>query len=106
MSELMEAIVIVCETNFEWKAEVFGSKGDIYIVEWGPAPSGTRLFGYSCTCKAFEYGGGKYCKHILRVIRNGKRCAWNEEMNPDIKKSGDGKCPLCGGPTRMEGVGV
>lgn len=64
---------------------------------------------WSCTCKAYEVGKGKYCKHINSVIASGVRCGWSQFMGggdamPDAH--GVYHCPKCHGPVSSMGYGV
>lgn len=87
-----------CKSNESWSRKVKGSKGATYTVVYGRMPRGADYeYGYSCDCKAFEFGGGKPCRHIKEV--QGERCTWNFEacMGSSAERPADGKCPQCGG---------
>lgn len=56
----------------EFCADVVGSTGNRYTVR--QSESG----GYTCTCKAYEFGRGRECKHIRLVkgeVQKGGQCA-------------------------------
>ena len=89
----------VCACNQHWVKEVRGSKGNFYTVQWAHRPDGPSQYDYTCTCKAYEFGGGKHCKHIRAV--DPQRCDWTErydggEVTRD--ESDEPRCPKCGGP--------
>jgi hypothetical protein len=107
MPDLTIEVAYTCCTNTHWETEVIGSKGDPYRVSYGPTPGGPYQYGWSCECKAFQYGGGEPCKHIRQV--KDERCGWNEEMDPGCSPDGgaDGPmCPRCGGPVDYMRVAV
>ena len=101
-----------CGTNTHWTTTVSGSKaGTSYTVTWGfqPYPSPVQ-YDWTCTCQAFQFGGGKPCKHIKQVKASGARCGWNGELEPTATCAHDAQgnpcCPDCGGPVESIRVGV
>jgi hypothetical protein len=91
-----------CETAENWSFGVISSDTDkTYIVRWDShSHLNTKKYthDYSCTCKAYIFGGGKYCKHIHAVIKNKDHCNWMQML--DGGKPIDGKCPRCGKEAR------
>ena len=79
-----------CESATQHVADVEGSAGRMYRVWFDRTPKGPYQYGWSCECKAFEFGGGKPCKHIATVKAN--YCGWRG-MPSQLK---DGACPSCG----------
>lgn len=57
---------------------------------------------FSCNCPAYQYGKGKYCKHIEQV--KDQHCGWHQQT--DGGELIDGKCPWCGGEVVDIMVGV
>lgn len=113
--DLTTVTVLTCKSNIKFKTTIVGSKGAEYDVEWRKnsnlevstefrAPR--SWYGWRCECKAFEFGGGKHCKHIFAVIKSGDRCAWNEELDPGALSNEGVACPKCGGPIESIQVGV
>lgn len=106
-------VFLMCTSNEAWSAEVAGSKGDRYTVSFGELSWTEKNrqgcdYGWSCTCRAFQYRGT--CKHIARA--KPFRCGYHEqwgtgtpapEEDPSIKvltkstPSSLGACPCCGG---------
>lgn len=80
-----------CQTVEHFRAEVQGSK--TYIVSYGTQKEGND---WSCTCDAFKYGKGKYCKHIEQV--KDKWCGWMQYIHggKPVEKDGEYFCPKCG----------
>jgi hypothetical protein len=104
MPELSIVYAKWCETNECWQIEVKGRTG-IYTVKYGSI-GGTGYHDYTCTCPAYQYNKGKYCKHIEEV--KDKRCAWNDGiiMGSFEEEPKDGKCPKCGADLLTVKVGV
>lgn len=86
-----------CASNLSWEIRVQGNGGN-YIVryskDWHKNPS--SMFDYSCTCKAYKFGKGAYCKHIKAAMK--LRCGWDSrfDFEPEVKLQGDWFCPRCG----------
>lgn len=91
----------VCKSALYFEREVEGT-GTTYTVLFTRTPQGPYAYGWRCTCKAFQYGKGKPCKHIERV--KAERCGWHQEH--DGGEPVDGKCPKCGGNVTTVQVGV
>ena len=107
MTDLTIHTARVCASNFFWMRPVAGSNDQSYCVTFGPAGPHSRYQNdYACTCPAYKFGKGKYCKHILAV--KGERCAWGEEAfcGSFTEANPDGTCPMCGGETKVIQVGV
>jgi len=102
MPDLSIITQYACETAFEWRTRVTGSKGDIHIVEWGRTRHGNCLYGWSCSCKGFQYH--HTCKHVREVEASGKRCGWSQEAHGGSPINGH--CPKCGCKVRGYLVGV
>ena len=99
----------VCATNTYWEHEVKSSRGgEVYTVKFEHRPWPHEVqYDYTCTCKAFTFGKGKYCKHIDQVKH--LRCGWNGELEPTAEapaKDGHHICPDCDGPVEAVKVGV
>lgn len=90
-----------CQTAEEFKIEVQGSK--TYIVYFGLAKEGHD---WSCTCEAFKYGKGKYCKHIEQV--KDKRCGWMQYVDggEPVHKDNEYLCPKCGNKAKARSWAV
>jgi hypothetical protein len=104
-----------CESNLFWTRKISSSAGDkTYDVTWrrNLDPSREYSYGWHCSCPAFQYGRGKYCKHILSVDTSGQRCGWNAELEPTLSPARSDsdpdypECPSCGGDIRTIPVGV
>lgn len=100
-----------CETAESWETTVKGSKGAEYIVRWSNwahKNQGDVQYDYSCTCRAYEFGGGAHCKHIKDVIATGDHCNWMEytDGGDAIEKDGGHRCPECGSGVKSMGWGV
>lgn len=110
MPDLTRMSAWTCCTNTWWSHVVPGSKtGTSYTVSFGPAQHGHVQYDYACTCKAYEFGGGKYCKHIEAVKNLNLRCGWNAELEPTaqvLTRDGEHKCPHCGGDVESIKVAV
>lgn len=81
-----------CPSEIFWEIEVKGSQ--TYLVRWGETGHKTRevSHNYSCTCPAYKYGDGSYCKHIKQV--KGLRCHYNELVDGPVGPNNT--CPKCG----------
>jgi hypothetical protein len=88
-----------CATAREWETRI----GE-YTVKWGFKPYGAVEFDYSCDCKGYRYGKGKYCKHIHQAIGLALHCNWTQFV--DGGEPVDNKCPKCGGPIESALWGV
>lgn len=85
----------MCSSNQHWERIVPGSKGAQHTVRFEQLPpTAPYEYGFTCTCHAFKFGGGKECKHIKSV--KDQWCGWHGQF--DAGKVVDGKCPKCGGP--------
>lgn len=93
-----------CNSNYSFRRNVPGSHANMYNVTWEPTPNGDVQYGWHCDCKAFEYGGGKLCKHILQV--KDERCGWNAELDTTAQADASDMCPECGFETSVERVVV
>ena len=110
MPDLTRMFAWTCCTNTSWDIEIPGSKGAWYKVAFGHMPATHPVqYDWTCTCKAYQYGGGKYCKHIEAVKAAKKRCGWNAELEPTaqvLTRDGENVCPHCGGPVESIQVAV
>lgn len=97
-----------CSTNTYWHKRIQGSEpAVVYDVRFQHRPMGPVQYDWTCTCKAFTFGKGKYCKHIKSVME--ERCGWNAELEPTAEalvKDGEHVCPNCEGPVEAFRVGV
>lgn len=91
MPDFTYEIFFNCETAESYSTEVQGSK--TYTVSFGPSKEGSD---WSCTCDAFKYGKGKYCKHIEQV--KDQRCGWMQYVHGEqpVEKNHEYLCPKCG----------
>ena len=80
-----------CESAEDFRIEVQGSK--TYTVSFGPGKEGSD---WTCTCDAFKYGKGKYCKHIEQS--KDKRCGWMQYVDggEPVENNHEYFCPKCG----------
>ena len=62
-----------------------------YIVEYSGSPL-TNTGEYQCTCKAFQYGKTRPCKHIKELIKLHRHCAWTGEL---VELVDGNRCPKC-----------
>lgn len=111
MPDLTRCFAWTCCTNIWWQTRVNGSKGEVYDVRFEHMPPSHDVqYDYTCTCKAYQYGGGKYCKHILAVRDGGQRCGWNCQLEPTAQaltlEDGHKVCPKCRGPIESIQVAV
>jgi len=110
MPDLTRMFAWTCCTNISWNIDIPGSKGAWYKVSFEHMPSTHPVqYDWTCTCKSYQYGGGKYCKHIVAVKNAEKRCGWNAELEPTaqaLTSDGEHKCPRCGGPVESIQVAV
>ena len=88
--------VSACATFVRW-THLLEDEGSTYTVRmltaWDP-----RLrvdFSYSCDCQEYRSEPGP-CVHVL--MARGFHCGWHEMFDPE-RRSGEGACPRCGGPT-------
>jgi hypothetical protein len=96
-----------CKSNEFWQRKVVGSKGSEYTVLYSKAPRNSKYeYDYSCNCHAFQFGKGKFCKHIHQV--KSERCGWNWEAacGSSAIRPANKKCPKCGGELLVIKVGV
>jgi hypothetical protein len=99
----------ICSSNKAWETTIKGSKGDHYLVTYGPMPPSHPVqHDWACTCPAARFSPpGRYCKHVLAVIP--QRCAWNAELEPTAQAlalDGEHVCPMCHGPVEPIVVAV
>lgn len=98
----------ICSSNKEWQTECPGSNGAMHKVSFGPMlPSHPVQYDWMCSCQAYQFGKGKYCKHILAV--KDQRCGWNAELEPTaqaLAQDGGRVCPKCKGPAEPVVVAV
>ena len=95
-----------CPTNEDWTTEVFHltDTSKVYTIRWCRQYSGRVQCDYECNCPAFSYGTKRPCKHIELVKKNGRRCAWNSDLDyidaETLKKDDEGNrlCPNCKQP--------
>jgi hypothetical protein len=109
MPDLTTEYYYYCETAEGFQMEVEGSK--TYTVRWDRTSHKNYRevqYDYSCTCHAYKFGRGKYCKHIQQVIDSGKHCNWQQftDGGEPVEKDGEKCCPKCGSPVRAMGYGV
>ena len=80
-----------CQTAEEFQTQIEGTK--TYTVSFGPGKEGHD---WTCTCDAFKYGKGKYCKHIKQV--ESSRCGWMQYVHggEPVQKGHEYFCPKCG----------
>jgi len=87
-------------------AEVQGSEGAIYHVEFGPVQGQVVQRNWTCTCPGFQFKGA--CKHIEEV--RPRRCGWSQFIDGGeavIYVSPYGvHCPKCGNECQSMGWGV
>lgn len=102
-----------CQSAENWQTQVPASDGKgSYTVRWDRTShlmQRETQYAYSCTCKAYQHGKGKPCKHIEQVKASGAHCNWMEfihggEVGWDA--SGNPVCPRCGGPVGAMNWGV
>ncbi len=96
-----------CITCREFEIKIPGGKGSIYTVKFDKFSHrniDSIQYDYSCSCKSYEYGHGKYCKHIKEVIEGNVHCKWTQYT--DGGKPKDGSCPNCGEAVFVERMGV
>ena len=102
-----------CESCDHWQKNISGSNGNQYIVRWNDSDhlrQHETTHEYSCTCPAYKFGGGKWCKHIKTARL--EHCAWNSIHNTDgfrdpvEDETGEKLCPRCGASTFVLGHGV
>lgn len=95
MPDLTTQVYFHCESAEHFQTEV-QSTNKTYSVSYGYTPKGQIEHDYSCTCEAYKFGKGKYCKHIEQVKM--KHCCWmqfNEGGEP-VRKDDQYFCPKCG----------
>ena len=98
MSHIVEA-VRWCQGNEYYLTSVRGSTGIQYGVSYGVTFDGPYSHGWTCACKAFEFGKGKHCKHIKQVENT--RCTYGFEAVMGSPTEMGKVCPKCGGPTSV-----
>lgn len=92
---------IAWECTSDFRKEVVGSKGDIYIVSFGNAKNGED---FSCTCPAYKHRDG-LCKHIKAVMH--EKCNYHSLVHlPPKVVDGKKVCPNCGSELRAVRVAV
>lgn len=103
MPDLDIVTAFTCASNQRWEYEV----GEYTVRFEHRPPEHNVQYDYTCTCKAFQFGKGKYCRHIKEV--QGFRCGWNAELEPTANPDREGTklvCPNCGTPAIPVRVGV
>jgi hypothetical protein len=100
-----------CDTAEDWSTTVQGSKGDTYHVVWNQGSHKNQhevQYDYSCTCPAYKFGRGGYCKHIDSVRASGDHCKWMQfhDGGDAVEKDGEHYCPECGSGVRSQAWGV
>ena len=101
-----------CATNIMWGPIKMKSakSGNTYHVSWGRlfGANRTAQFGWICTCRGYQIRGT--CSHCKAVEKSGRRCGWNEELEPtyepDTNERGERCCPDCGGEVHPMRVAV
>jgi hypothetical protein len=89
-----------CESVKRWQTTVEGSKGRQYQVTWGKNHRNPNvMLDYNCTCPAYEFGKGAWCKHIKQARMN--HCGWSSNSYPQkpvplTDNNGQDICPECG----------
>jgi hypothetical protein len=111
MPDLIEVVAWTCATNTCFEKKVTGSLGDTYMVRFARL-YGRELerqgvqYGWTCTCKGFEFRGT--CRHINATRKS--RCGWNGVLEPTAQCEHDDEgrpcCPDCHGPVEPIKVGV
>jgi hypothetical protein len=91
-----------CSTNEHFEVQVEGSHGNTYNVLYGKTPNGQYVYGWSCTCKGYQYHG--HCKHIEEAKK--LRCAFGEGAVVGSPEEMGDKCPNCGSSTSVVRVAV
>lgn len=110
MPDLTVETAFRCSTGEHWETQVQGSKGAVYTVRWSRDHHLNQTdvqFDFSCTCKAYKYGHGGYCKHINLVSTH--RCGWDsfhDAGEPTINPDGTYACPDCGSEAKVYQYGA
>lgn len=110
MADLHIVSAWTCSSNIYWHKRVQGSGGpaSVYDVRFENRPLGPVQHDYTCTCAAFAFGKGQYCKHIKQVMS--ERCGWNAEMDPGASPEPNHEnepcCPDCSEEVQAFNVGV
>ena len=95
-------ISVRCSSNDYWSCSVMGDSGNTYIVTFESYRHNTSTEyqavkkDFRCTCPAFKFGKGAYCKHIKMVLS--QRCGWDSrfDIEPEVSIGNDYFCPRCG----------
>jgi len=108
MPDLTIEIYYHCQSAEHFTAKVKGSNNTEHTVSYGATPRGPYQYDYSCTCQAFKFGKGKYCKHIDEVKKSEQHCNWLQivEGGQPVEKDGQKCCPNCGLPAHPQRYGV
>jgi hypothetical protein len=114
MPDLTIQTAWACATNVYWEGRVLGSDGlTRYDVTWrvNERPDRESVYGWHCSCPAFQYGRGRYCKHVRAVVESGDRCGWNEALDTGATPEHGSPnnrpiCPECGGEVASFRVAV
>lgn len=90
-----------CKSAEEWEINVSNSsETGVYRVKYGKKHLNPSVRNdYSCNCKAYLYGKGKHCKHIIKW--KGHHCNWMQFF--DGGKLRYNRCPECGGEVNSRG---
>ena len=104
MADLSIEVHLWCSTNTGWSMKIKD-----YLVTWDRHSHKNHdvQFDYACTCKAYQFGKGKYCKHILEAKQH--HCKWNHGavMGDGVSEvPEDHKCPECGADLEAIRIGV
>ena len=93
----------MCASNESWTKIVKGRTSNWVVTfdRYSHKNRGVQC-DFSCDCPSYQYGKGKYCKHIEQV--KGLHCGWHQQYHGGEAK--DGKCPECGGETVVIKVAV
>jgi len=113
MPDLSMEVYYHCQSAEYWETLLPSSGGQTaYTVRWDSSHHHNRErveYDYSCTCHAYQYGQGRYCKHIRQAQESGKHCNWMQVLNgePPARDANDAPCcPRCGGPVHALRYGV
>jgi len=106
MPDLMKVPMAMCKSNEYWEKHVPSSKpnhpGYTVIFDVNSHTNREYAADFSCNCPAYQYGKGKYCKHIIQV--KGEHCGWHQQIDGGEVKNK--KCPKCGGEVTWFMAGV
>ena len=103
MGDLTIVTTWSCTSSTSWSARIKGSKGNFYEVTFNAYSHKNRHsyhYDYACTCQAYRFGSGAYCKHIDQVKASGQHCNWQQlHDGGDVVEAptqpGMWRCPKC-----------